>query len=133
MNRYKDNLKVEGDKVYSYNTHVATIDGNKLYRLGWWSVTTSKHINYVAKEYGLTVQDMPKDKKPVKEEGNGQLKAVSMVCAFGALLCDTQEEKNKWNKRMLSTVQGIDFPEDFDNLPEEEKQKRLNGALEFIK
>ena len=51
--RYKQNLKVEADKVYSYNTHVAAIEGTQLIQLGWWSVTTQKHINYVAKEFGL--------------------------------------------------------------------------------
>lgn len=53
MDRYKQNLKVEGNKVYSYNTHVATIEGTQLIQLGWWSVTTQKHINYVANELGL--------------------------------------------------------------------------------
>ena len=53
MDKYKQNLKVEGDKVFSYNTHVATIDGTQLIQLGWWSVTTQKHINYVANEFGL--------------------------------------------------------------------------------
>ncbi len=51
--RYKQNLKVDGNKVYSYDTHVTTIEGTQLIQLGWWSVTTQKHINYVAKEYGL--------------------------------------------------------------------------------
>ena len=53
--RYKQNLKVEGNKVYSYNTHVATIQGDQLTPLGWWSVTTQKHINYVAKEFNLNL------------------------------------------------------------------------------
>jgi hypothetical protein len=55
MNKYKQNLKVEGNKVYSYNTHVATIENNNLFQLSYWSVTTQKHINYVAKEYCLTL------------------------------------------------------------------------------
>jgi len=55
MKRYQQNLRVEGNKVISYTTHVATIDGDKLIQLGWWSVTTQKHINYVAAEYGLTI------------------------------------------------------------------------------
>jgi len=48
---YKQNLKVVDDKVYSYNTHVADIDHyrNVVYIRGYWSVTTSKHINYVAR------------------------------------------------------------------------------------
>lgn len=51
--RYKKNLKVEGDGVYSYNTLVARIGGSRLYQLGYWSVTTQKHINYIARELGL--------------------------------------------------------------------------------
>ena len=53
---------------------------------------------------------------------------VKMVCAVGALLTDTPEERAKWDKRMLSTVPGIDFPDDFDQLPAEEKQRRLDAA-----
>lgn len=53
--KYTQNLKVIGNNVYSYNTHVATIEGNELKQLGSWSMTTQKHINYVAKEYNLTL------------------------------------------------------------------------------
>jgi len=57
FNKYKENLSlVEIDYikyVKSYNTLVAKIEDNKLVILGWWSQTTSKHINYVAKELGL--------------------------------------------------------------------------------
>jgi hypothetical protein len=53
MEKYKQNLRLEGNKVISYTTHVATIRGNELIELGWWSVTTQKHINYVAQELGL--------------------------------------------------------------------------------
>ena len=61
LKRYKKNLKVIGDSVYSYNTLVAEIVGNKLYKVKWRvngmsaSQTTTKHINYVARELGLTV------------------------------------------------------------------------------
>jgi hypothetical protein len=53
---------------------------------------------------------------------------VKAICAVGALLTDTPEERAKWDKRMLSTVPGIDFPDDFDQLPVEEQQKRLDAA-----
>ena len=51
LTRYKQNLRVIENKIYSYNTHVATIDHKKqnVNILGWWSVTTSKHINFVTK------------------------------------------------------------------------------------
>jgi hypothetical protein len=55
--KYKQNLKVEGDNVYSYSTHVATInhETRTVEALGYWSQTTSKHINYVANECGYKV------------------------------------------------------------------------------
>ena len=59
FDRYKQNLKVvnfEGsDYVMSYTTRVAKIDyaSGTLNQLGYWSMTTQKHINYAAKELGL--------------------------------------------------------------------------------
>ena len=64
--------------------------------------------------------------------GNGHLKAVAAVCAFGEIICEKQKEKNDWKKKMMGTIPGIIFPDDWDNLPEEEKQKRLDGALSQI-
>jgi hypothetical protein len=57
LDRYKQNLRIVGDKVYSYCTHVATIEHPNLIQHGWWSVTTQKHINYVAREYNLNTID----------------------------------------------------------------------------
>ena len=53
LEKYKQNLIIEGNKVWSYTTHVATIESGKLIEHGWWSMTTQKHINYVAYEYDL--------------------------------------------------------------------------------
>lgn len=59
--KYKQNLKVvttpDGDFVQSYSTLVAKIDyaESTLKQLGWWSVTTQRHINYAAKELNLTL------------------------------------------------------------------------------
>jgi hypothetical protein len=53
FNRYKQNLHLDQGKVYSYNTHVATVEGNSLRVLGYWSKTTAKHTSYVAQELGL--------------------------------------------------------------------------------
>ena len=55
MKKYKQNLSVINQNVYSYNTHVATIQGNTLKQLGYWSMTTQKHINYVANQFNLTL------------------------------------------------------------------------------
>jgi len=55
FDKYKQNLKQQGDNIYSYDTNVATIKGNELHQLGYWSVATQKHINYVSKQYNLTL------------------------------------------------------------------------------
>ena len=58
LEKYKLNLKVTDDAVYSYGTKVAEINHATctITPLSWWSVTTSKHINYVGSEYGYEVQ-----------------------------------------------------------------------------
>ena len=53
LSKYKQNLSIQGNNVWSYTTIVARIKGNELHQLGYWSMTTQKHINYVAKEFGL--------------------------------------------------------------------------------
>jgi len=53
FNRYKQNLRQIDNDIWSYTTKVATIEDNKLKQLGYWSVTTQKHINYAAAELGL--------------------------------------------------------------------------------
>ena len=55
FNKYKQNLRQDQDKIISYSTHVATIEGDTLRQLGYWSMTTQKHINYAAKELNLTL------------------------------------------------------------------------------
>lgn len=55
FDKYKQNLRQDQNKIISYSTHVATIEGDTLRQLGYWSITTQKHINYVAKELNLTL------------------------------------------------------------------------------
>ena len=53
FDKYKENLREHNVEVWSYTTKVAEIKDGELHQLGWWSVTTQKHINYAAKELGL--------------------------------------------------------------------------------
>jgi hypothetical protein len=62
FDKYKQNLRQQGDNIWSYSTHVATIMYDKEYhpshlkQLGYWSQTTQKHINYAARELNLEIQ-----------------------------------------------------------------------------
>lgn len=58
--RYTQNLGYDNEFIYSYRTKVAKIDfvNNTLCRLGYWSQTTSKHINYAARQLCLNLIDI---------------------------------------------------------------------------
>jgi hypothetical protein len=50
--RYKQNLCIQNEnEVWSYTTKVGIIKDDCIEELGYWSMTTRKHLNYVAKEY----------------------------------------------------------------------------------
>ena len=55
MKLNKKNLAVIGNKVWSYTTNVATIKGDKLLSHGYYSQTTTRHINYVAEQLNLKI------------------------------------------------------------------------------
>lgn len=133
LTRYRQNLHVEGNKVYSYDTNVATIQGNKLVIHGYWSQTTSKHINYVAKEYGLT--KIEGEKEPETKQSNASnMKTLGMIASLGDIFGTTKTEKNDWKERMLKAGlenKGLIMPEDWNELSENEKEKRLNGVIKI--
>jgi len=62
LGKYKANLTVTRERlggdyhinVFSYETLVATgLEGGKLMQSQWYSTTTQKHVNYVAKELNM--------------------------------------------------------------------------------
>ena len=58
-----------------------------------------------------------------------QLKTVGMVSAmFGIMSGDDREGKVKYQKKFFETVKGLSFPDDWDSLPLEEKERRLEGV-----
>ncbi len=58
FSRYKENLSVDDEWIYSYNTKVGRFyhEIKCILVEKHWSKTTSKHINYVAEEYGYEVK-----------------------------------------------------------------------------
>ena len=64
----------------------------------------------------------------------GSNNAIKAVCAFGDLICDNQKEKNDWKARMLKAGmgEGLSMPEDWGRLPEDEKERRLEGVLKCL-
>jgi len=128
----KPNLKV----YYSYSTPVALeIDGILKVSQNQWSITTAKHLSWIDngnKKDRLKADEFNQLLKQHKPEPDF-LKTVSMVSSMFGVLMQT-EDKSKVNaqkKRFFDNVQGLNFPEDWDTLPEEEKTKRLEKIENF--
>lgn len=134
-------------KLRSYQTIVAEIKNGRAYVKGLYSKTTGRHIREFLLQNGFEAGPWTQIKKdysdPLPEEEttpaadeetplSGHMKSVSMVCAFGQIMGGTQKEKNAWDKRMLGTLPGSNFPDDWDSLPEAEKTRRLKGAKDQI-
>jgi hypothetical protein len=136
--KYKQNLRIDGSKVWSYSTHVATIDhaAGTLTIHGHWSSTTSKHVNHVAAELGLTKvygNEPSRDKET--DDGASLLKTVAGVAALASVFTDSPKASNDWKARMLKaglSGRGLMMPENWDQLDEATKTARLDSALKAI-
>ena len=129
LKRYNKNLKVEGNKVFSYSTHVATIEGSKLIQLGYWSVTTQKHINYVARELNLTLSKQDQKEK----ESDPILNSMKAFLLMGDLMNAKKEDTAdavKYKERivfatMRSKIPNWQPPSDWERLNDSDKLERL--------
>ena len=66
--KYKQNLHISitgdvYDDILSYTTIVGGIDhlNSTVIKYGYWSATTSKHINYVAEYFGYAIEEEAKE------------------------------------------------------------------------
>jgi hypothetical protein len=57
------NLFLDGNRVFSYNTHVADVHPDKLEVFGKYSRTTSKHIYHVSKLFSIPVEINPEKQR----------------------------------------------------------------------
>lgn len=138
-----------GKKLKSYNTIVCEIVNNRPIVYGTYSNTTLRHIKEFLKQNGFkadTSSQILNDYSPSKEDEERSLKeeeekfksltdSLKMICAVGDIMNTEQKDKNDFKARMLKAGlgnRGLSFPEDWETLSEEEKTKRLNGALDII-
>ena len=99
-----------------------------------WSSTTGKHLNWISrnKDIRLKRSEFEQELKKVqssKEKAPDHLKTVGLASAlFGILSENDKEAKVKYQKRFYENVPGLQFPDDWDQLSTEEKEKRLDGV-----
>ena len=114
---------------------------------GWVSKTTNEILNGlgagVSTSKGKMLRnglEMPNNiwvsiREETKVEGN-RFSSVAMVAMMGDIFSSNIKESNDWKARMIKAGMpsgAIDMPSDWDSLPEEEKQRRLDGVIEVMK
>ena len=144
------NTHTEGTKVYSYGTHVATIDHEQrtVTAHGKWSKTTTRHIADAARELGYAVT---KDQRGqagstkvsgqtfgaqrmgiVKEDRDtataDPLPVLRMFAALASMGHDPEQAQRE-RERMVFATPGIIRPDGWDSLSYEERKRRTDAAL----
>lgn len=77
-----------------------------------------------------------KGKESNEDSSTKSLAAISSVMMMGEIFASTKKDKNAWKLRMLKAgiPEGmLHMPDDFDSLPEDEKERRLNAVIEEFK
>ena len=135
----------DGMKVfYSYVTPVAFQTKNSSEVVvceNVWSITTAKHLNWIEDWAGYPrkvnrverndfKEALAKAKGPESESSNDMLKTTSMVSMMFGLLA-TDKDKELDQKKRFFEIAGLTFPEDWDSLSNEEKEKRIKAVEQF--
>lgn len=89
----------------------------------------------------LSKYELRKFKKMIDNGGrveaeriDAQMKTVAMVAGLGAIFGSSQKESNDWKARMLKAgLAGLEMPEDWESLSEDEKQTRLDAVINQMK
>lgn len=145
-----DNIEAICDSKKTRNgfKHTATllIDGNE---------QESVKVNYLNRtweryEYQSVLEKLVENSKILNEtektkakniienykESNDMFRSIAMVAKMGEIFCQNDQKKtNDWKERMIKTGlenQGFIMPDDWNNLNENEKEKRLNGVIKIL-
>lgn len=91
--------------------------------------------NVLSEEDKNFCNEFIKEGREAHEEVRSELRTISMVAKIGEAFCSDQKGQNDWKARMLKAGlgnRGLDMPEDWNSLDEDEKQKRLDGVIKEL-
>jgi len=136
-------LESENKKeLKSFSTIVCIIENNKPIVKNTYSHTSLRHIKEFLKQNGFTAENknqILKDYKPTEEEKEHEEKPLFNIARAFLMLGNvgkgTLKEKNNYKIRILKASfenKGLIFPNDWNTLTEEEKEKRLNKIEEIL-
>lgn len=70
-----------------------------------------------------------------KEDDSG-FRMIAGIAALGSIMTDNQADANSWKMRMIKAGlgdRGLDVPDDWDTLTEDEKESRLNKVIATLR
>jgi len=106
----------------------------KYYNRTWESYEFDTVLLDLAEKTGIKeIEEFVKNR--TSDDNTDFLKAISNIAKLGEIFCEDQKSKNDWKERMLKAGlenKGLIMPEDWDQLSEAEKERRLNAAIKSI-
>jgi len=142
-----DRMKIEArfEKARDGFNHIAVllVDGREVERAKahyinrtWESYEYESVVNEVIDKTDLIPQGKKQALKDYfagksHEEIETMFGSIGMVAKLGDIMTKNKKESNEWKKRMIKagTGEGIDFPKNWDKIPEEAKAERLNKVI----
>ena len=124
----RDDECIESDKITYYNR---TWERYEFESILFSLVEKALKHHTITKEEAETCNAYIKSPQRTEDDCAG-LKTIAGVMALGDIFGSTQTEKNDWKERMLRAgleKKGLIMPDDWNELDENEKQKRLDGAI----
>lgn len=93
-------------------------------------------IDSTPKKYTGNKENLKRKADSIGEGGTrNSLKTIGIVAKMGELFTKNKKESNDWKARMLKAgfpEGAISMPEDWPTLSEDEKEKRLNAAINSL-
>ena len=128
---------------FSYETPVAfSAPGHGLVtRVNDWGPTTGKHLNWIdggnhelripGSEFEQLLEEVAGEDPDFLVDSNPLGMAAKVSRLFQVMDGGKDPASvNKWQKKFFEAgVPGISFPDDWDELPEAEKERRLQGVI----
>jgi hypothetical protein len=124
-------LYVDGELVDEKKTHYI----NRTWESYEYQSVMQQLVN---KTKELTPEQKELAQKVLKKDHTDwtEFKTVGMIASLGEVFGQTKKEKNDWKERMIKAGlggKGLQMPDDWDTLSENEKEKRLNKVIDLAR
>lgn len=125
----QDDLLIESEKIRYYN---------RTWESYQFQCVMQSVVNKALQHKLITKKEAQVCQKYLEKDhiNDNSLKTIAMIASLGDIFRKDKKDANDWKERMLRAGlenRGLIMPEDWDTLTEDEKEKRLNGAIYQLK